>query len=103
MPDAPYAIVVEVDVLAEHFDGCVALTRAAVDRNVAEDPGCQRIELCVKADGSPVMVLYEVYDSQAAFDAHLKTPGFIRWREETRPMVKGMRMTRLHVQRSSTS
>ena len=101
MADTPYAIVVEVDVRAERFDDCVALTHAAVDRNVAEDPGCQRMELCVKADGSPVMVLYEVYDSQAAFDAHLKTPGFIAWREATHAMVTGMRMTRLRVRRSS--
>ena len=101
MADVPYAIVVEVDVVAERFDDCVALTHAAVDRNVAEDPGCQRMEFCVKADGSPVMVLYEVYDSQAAFDAHLTTPGFVAWRAATRAMVTGMRMTRLHVRRSS--
>lgn len=103
MADTPYAIVVEVDVVTERFDDCVALTHAAVDRNVAEDPGCQRMELCVKADGSPVMVLYEVYNSQAAFDAHLKTPGFVQWRAATREMVTGMRMTRLHVRRSSTA
>ena len=90
-----YAIFVEVTVQPAVFAECIALTRAAATRNVAEDPGCRQIDVSVKADGDPTIYLYEVYDDLAAFDAHLKTPGFMAWREATRAMVTGMRMTRL--------
>jgi quinol monooxygenase YgiN len=96
-----YAVFVEVDVVPERIDECLAMTLAAATRNVADDPGCRQIDVSLKADGSPTIMLYEVYESSAAFDAHIRMPGFLSWREETRSMVVGMRMIRLnHIQSS---
>jgi quinol monooxygenase YgiN len=44
-------------------------------------------------------VLYEVYESEAAFDAHLQTPHLATFRDGIEPLVTGRkvrRLTRVH-------
>ena len=48
--------------------------RAAILENAAasvrDEPGCSVFDVCESADGSEIF-LYEVYDDEAAFGAHL--------------------------------
>ena len=41
------------------------------------------------------VLLYEVYDSQAAFDAHLQTPHLTTFRERIEPLVTSRQVRRL--------
>lgn len=64
--------------------GCMeAFLAAAVDdarHSVADEPGCQQFDV-VRPEGSEdIVVFYEVYDSRAAFEAHLATPHLERFR-----------------------
>lgn len=60
-----------------------AFLEAALDdarHSVADEPGCRQFDV-VRPDGEGDPVLfYEVYDSRAAFDAHLKTQHLARFR-----------------------
>jgi (4S)-4-hydroxy-5-phosphonooxypentane-2,3-dione isomerase len=51
----------------------------------------------VKEDGSPTVVLYEVYDNVTAFELHMKTPHFARWRDATQDWIIDRRVTRLRL------
>jgi len=44
-------------------------------------------------------VFYEVYDDCAAFDAHLQTPHFFRWRDATQGLITDSRISYQHRRR----
>ena len=48
------------------------------------EPGCRQFDVCESADGSQIF-LYEIYDNEAAFKAHLATDHFVRFNELTAP------------------
>jgi len=65
--------------------GCMeAFLAAAHDdakHSVADEPGCRQFDVVKINDEDDTVVFYEVYDSRAAFDAHLETPHLARFRE----------------------
>jgi quinol monooxygenase YgiN len=73
--------------------GCLEPFTAAVRENAAlsvrDEPGCRRFDVLTPRDGSERIVLYEIYDGRAAFDAHLETPHYARFKEATQEMIAG--------------
>lgn len=60
------------------------LENAATSR--ASEPGCRRFDVCESADGAEIF-LYEIYDSEAAFQAHLASDHYKRFNATTPPWV----------------
>jgi (4S)-4-hydroxy-5-phosphonooxypentane-2,3-dione isomerase len=64
--------------------------RPLMDANAiasAKEPGCRRFDV-VEPTGDPDrIVLYEIYDDRAAFEAHLATPHFKAFDAEAGPMI----------------
>ena len=52
-----------------------------------EEPGCQRFDVLASNGEPDRIVLYEIYDDRAAFDAHIKTSHFARFNEASAPLV----------------
>lgn len=46
------------------------------ERSTADEPGCRQFDVIVSDEAADAVILYEVYDDRAAFDAHMKTPHF---------------------------
>ena len=66
-----FVLIVEFDVKPEHlpqFNQLIAVNAAA---SVAEEPGCRQFDVLQTEDNPNRIVLYEVYDSAAAFQDHL--------------------------------
>jgi quinol monooxygenase YgiN len=57
----------------------------------AREPGCRRFDVCESADGSRIF-LYEVYDDEAAFKAHLATDHYLRFSERATNWVAEKRV-----------
>jgi (4S)-4-hydroxy-5-phosphonooxypentane-2,3-dione isomerase len=55
------------------------------------EPGCRRFDVCESADGSRIF-LYEVYDDEAAFQAHLATDHYLHFSERATPWVAEKRV-----------
>lgn len=66
----------------EHAQAGEAELRSMVVKTRAE-PGNQRYDLFREQDGSPHLHLYEIYDDQAAFDAHVASPHFREFRTKS--------------------
>lgn len=69
-----------------------AAFRPMIDANardsVAGEPGCRQFDV-MEPDGEPDrVVLYEVYDDQAAFSAHCGSEHFLRFDAASAPMVE---------------
>ena len=73
--------------------GCLEPFTAAVRENAAlsvrDEPGCRRFDVLAPRDGSERVVLYEIYEGRDAFDDHLKTPHYARFKETTEDMIAG--------------
>jgi quinol monooxygenase YgiN len=78
--------------------GCMAeFHAAAVDdakHSVRDEPGCRQFDVVRPEGAEHTVVFYEVYDSRAAFDAHLATPHLARFREALPLLVNQEREVR---------
>src|SRR3954451_22846443 len=90
-----YVIVAELTVPPERLDAFIAHSLDDARDSVANEPGCRQFDVHVPADGSPTVVLYEVYDDRAAFEAHLKTPHFAKWRDASQGWITEQRVAYL--------
>lgn len=71
-----YVVVVEFQL----HPGCLERFMPLMVRNAALtlelEPQCHQFDVCQTAAGGPEVLLYEVYENKAAFDAHLTMPHF---------------------------
>jgi quinol monooxygenase YgiN len=78
---AAFVVLPEFVVKPDCIDAFLALAHDDASHSLADEPGCQQFDI-VQMEGAPCHVLfYEVYNSRAAFDAHLRTPHLSRFRE----------------------
>ena len=52
--------------------------------SMKNEPGCLRFDVIQDGDDPNQIWLYEVYVDEAAFQAHMKTPHFIKWRDSVK-------------------
>jgi quinol monooxygenase YgiN len=65
---------VKIHVPAERRDQMLAAALEDAKCSVRDEPGCQRFDVLIPAGTADQLALYEVYDDQAALDAHRQTP-----------------------------
>jgi (4S)-4-hydroxy-5-phosphonooxypentane-2,3-dione isomerase len=71
------------------------VVRADALASVRDEPGCRRFDLLIPEDEPDTVWLHEVYDSKAAFDAHLETPHFKAFDRDSKELVAGSTVRRL--------
>lgn len=71
---APLAILVEFTVEPGAVARFCELITGNAARSLAEEPGCQRLDVLSPADEPGRVVLHEGYDGERAFDFHLGRP-----------------------------
>ncbi|WVT78112.1 putative quinol monooxygenase (plasmid) [Sinorhizobium chiapasense] len=82
-----FVVIAEFRVRPERL---VEFLNAASDdaaHSVADEPGCHRFDVVQPEGEGSTVVFYEVYDSRAAFDAHLETPHLARFRAAFPPLI----------------
>src|SRR5689334_793943 len=57
------------------------------------EPGCRRFDVCRDRARPDIIFLYEIYDDEAAFKAHLDTSHFKAFATATGDMIAGRRVT----------
>jgi quinol monooxygenase YgiN len=83
----------------ERFVELVSRNAAA---SVADEPGCRRFDVMTPRDGADRVVLYEIYDDEAAFEAHLQTPHFAEFRRMTADLVADRSVEKYDVRQNAT-
>ena len=92
-------IAVEFRILPAHVQ---AFHRAIVDNarlSLETEPGCHQFDVCRDPADPSVFFLYELYDDEAAFRTHLRTPHFLQMDAATAGWVESKsvrRLQRLH-------
>ena len=82
-----FVVTVWFDILPSRMNEFLPLIRENARRSIADEPGCRQFDVICPEGGSDTVVFYEVYDSRAAFDAHLETPHLERFRQAFPPLI----------------
>jgi quinol monooxygenase YgiN len=89
---SPYVIIVEFKVKPGEIDRFMPLMLENAGRSLADEPGCRRFDVLTGEDGR--VILYEIYDDEAAFDAHCRSAHYARFNSESEPLVTGKSVIR---------
>lgn len=85
--------VAEVEVFPEHLAEYLVYAREVSETSTATEPGVLTLNAMQdKADPCRILIL-EIYADQAAYQCHLQTPHFKRYKEGTAHMVKSLKLT----------
>ena len=92
-------MIVQIVLLAVAPENLDALVREAVEnaRQSLTEAGVRRFDVLQEVDNPTQLVLYEVYDSTEALEAHRQTSHFKRWQENAGPLLSKPR-ERTHYQ-----
>lgn len=88
-------LVVDFHIKPEHIDAFAVAIADNARASVAHEPGCRQFDVCRDPADPALFVLYEVYDDEAAVQAHLQAPHFLAMDEATRTWVQHKRVQRL--------
>ncbi len=92
--EGQFVIVAEFEVKPGDLERFLELAKVDAGQSVAREPGCHQFDVTVDRAGARVL-LYEVYDDQAAFDAHLETPHLAAFRAGIEGLVVSRNVRRL--------
>ena len=82
----PFVLVVSIRIKPENVDRWMPM---ALDnmRAARKEPGCRQFDVLVDPKDRTKVMLYEIYDDEAAFEAHQQTPHFKKYLAEAVPLL----------------
>lgn len=80
------AIMGTIEVAPENRDRVLPLLMAHRARSLKDEPGTLQFEVALPRDDASRVLLYEVYQDDAAFEMHRNSPSIAQWRQETERM-----------------
>jgi quinol monooxygenase YgiN len=88
----PIVRIAELEIDPAQLDAYKALLTEEIDASVRIEPGVLSLS-AVLIKGAPASVrLLEVYADQAAYEAHLKSPHFLKYKTGSAAMVRSLRL-----------
>ena len=72
-----YVVTVLFKAHAAHWTAFRAAMHENAATTLAVEAGCRQFDVCEGEEGSHTIFLYEVYDTEADFKAHLAAPHFL--------------------------
>lgn len=67
------ALVVEFRIKPAHIEAFDAAIRANAEASLDTEPGCRQFDVCRDPGDAALFFLYELYDDDAAIQAHLQS------------------------------
>ncbi|WP_202109745.1 putative quinol monooxygenase [Bordetella sp. 02P26C-1] len=82
-----FVVVVQFEVKPGHAQDFLSALKENARLSVEGEPGCRQFDVCTTPGKPESIFLYEVYDSEDAFKAHLATEHFLHFDRETASWV----------------
>lgn len=76
-----FVVLAELSVSELHRTEFLELCAFDSRSSVENEPGCRQFDVLTMGSAPDAIILYEVYDSKAAFDAHLATSHYAAFAE----------------------
>jgi autoinducer 2-degrading protein len=81
-----FILVVNIRIKAENVERWMPLALENA-REARKEPGCRQFEVLVDPKDRTKIMLFEVYDDEAAFEAHQQTRHFKKYLAEAVPLL----------------
>ena len=91
-------IVATLETREGSLEDLLALTREHAKRCLDLEPGCLYFDIMVPREHRNRIILYEIYESQAALDSHLTSEHMDRFRRERSPFFKSAQASNCDLQ-----
>jgi quinol monooxygenase YgiN len=75
------ALIVRLDVHADRLDQFLTAIKENATRTFEDETGCRYFDVTQDTSRPTHFVFYELYDDEAAIEAHRQAPYFAEWRE----------------------
>lgn len=89
------ALVVTFHIKNEHIDAFAQAIAANAKASLETEPGCRQFDVCRSAVDPSMFFLYELYDDEAAIQAHLQSAHFVQMDRETAAWVQSKSVSKL--------
>jgi quinol monooxygenase YgiN len=90
------ALIVNLDVYPERLEQFISAMQENASRTFTDEPGCRYFDVTQDTKNPTHFIFYEVYDDEAAVDAHRRASHFAKWREAADVcVVKGSQVNTL--------
>ena len=76
-----FVVIAELSVPSPHRAEFLELCAYDSRSSLQDEPGCRQFDVLTTESEPEAVILYEVYDDRAAFDAHLATPHYAKFAE----------------------
>jgi quinol monooxygenase YgiN len=84
------ALIVKLDIHEERLDEFLAAIKENAARTFADEPGCKYFDVTQDIKYPTRFIFYELYEDEAALEAHRAAPHFALWRRAAdRCVVQG--------------
>lgn len=83
-----YIIVAPIQIKEGHKAAFIEAMLDDARGSVNNEPGCLRFDVIQDGADANRIWLYEVYEDEAAFQAHLQAPHFITWRDTVKDLME---------------
>ena len=77
---------------AQHLESFRAALKEEIEASVRLEPGVLTLYAVSAKEDPTRFTILEIYADQAAYDAHLKTPHFLKYRSVTQGLVKSLEL-----------
>ena len=95
-------IIAEFDVKPGAMDAFLAAAREDAQASLRDEPGCRRFDVLTPDGGGDKVVLYEIYDDDAAFAAHMETPHFAAFHDAIADLEESRRVGKYRPRNNET-
>ncbi len=82
-----FALIVRLQVEPEHLERFMEMALQNASATRSTEPGCRQFDVLIDKEEPTRIAFYEVYDSEAAFEAHQKTDHFQTYLKNAVPLL----------------
>lgn len=84
--------IAELEIDPDQLEAYRALLSEEIEASVEREPGVLMLHAVAEKDKPEQIRILEVYASRQAYEAHLETPHFLKYKNGTADMVKALRL-----------
>lgn len=82
----------ELEIDPAALESYLAILREEIETSVAVEPGVEMLHAVQVKEAPHLVRLLEVYASREAYEAHIASPHFLKYKAETAAMVRSLRL-----------
>ena len=91
-PDERVVRIAELEIAPDHLEAYKAALKEEINESIHTEPGVLTL-YAVSVKGHPEQIrLFEIYADAAAYQAHLRSPHFMKYKARTGGMVRFLRL-----------